>query len=294
MKYPKLNILVAFPYFKKSIYDLLNNKDPEKFRLIVDSGAFTAWNTGREINFDDYCKFLKTIPSKWEYKAVQLDVFGDAEKTYINYQKMLDLGFNDIMPVFTRGDTLERLEEFYTHTDYIMFGGIVVGGENKNYVKWFCEQNKGRKAHWLGFVNTDFMKKYKPYSVDSSTVFGTQRFGSMYVPTGYGELKVVRKKEFAKRPADWVIKGLMRSGCTMADIQLLSKSEAWAGGATQDTIDGKILKGTASFMGIKGHVKRAVDVEKHLGTKIYFAVGNASQLENIFSAYDQLIERNCI
>ena len=131
-KLNKLNILVAFPYFSQSIFKSLSEKDPSTFRLIVDSGAFTAWNTGKNINFNDYLKFLKTIPNNWDYKAVQLDVFGNAEATYINYIKMLQLGFKDIMPVFTRGDSLERLEEFYTYTDYIMFGGIVIGGENKN------------------------------------------------------------------------------------------------------------------------------------------------------------------
>ncbi len=129
----KLNILVAFPYFSQQVYRFLMDKDPSTFRLIVDSGAFTAWNTGKHISMEDYCKFLKTIPSHWEYKAVQLDVYGNPEQTYTNYLRMLDAGYKDVMPVFTRGDTIERLEEFYSYTDYIMFGGIAIGGENKNY-----------------------------------------------------------------------------------------------------------------------------------------------------------------
>ena len=108
----KLNILVAFPYFSQNIYKFLMDKDPSTFRLIVDSGAFTAWNTGKHISMEDYCKFLKTIPSHWEYKAVQLDVYGNPEQTYTNYLRMLDAGYKDVMPVFTRGDTVERLKNF--------------------------------------------------------------------------------------------------------------------------------------------------------------------------------------
>ena len=290
---PKLNILVAFPYFKQQVIDIIKDLDPNEFRLIVDSGAFTAYNTGRAIDIDEYCKFLKSLPKDWNYHAVQLDVYGDPEQTYINFLKMKELGF-DVMPVFTRGDTLERLEEFYQHTDYIMFGGIVVGGENKNYVKWFCENNKGRKAHWLGFVNTDFIRKYKPESVDSSTVFGTQRFGWLYIATGHGALPTIHKTEFAKRPPQWVMDGLKKVGCTMNDIRLLGQKEAWTGGSSKYIKDKSTIKAHANLIGVKSHVYRAIEVEKHLGTKIYLACGNAEQIKLLTMAFNELKERNCI
>ena len=54
LKLPKVNILVAFPYFSKAIIKLLDNTDPNIFRLIIDSGAFTAWNTNKPIIFNEY------------------------------------------------------------------------------------------------------------------------------------------------------------------------------------------------------------------------------------------------
>lgn len=291
-KSPKLNILVAFPYFSKAVYENLLNRDPSTFRLIVDSGAFTAWNTGKQINFDDYLKFLKTIPSSWDFKAVQLDVFGEPEQTYVNYHKMLDAGFNDIMPVFTRGDTLERLEEFYSHTDYIMFGGIVIGGENKNYVKWFCEQNKGRKVHWLGFVNMPFIKHYKPTSVDSSTWNNGQRFGNLQYYVGNGNLKSSNRRKFANKPDATIIYFLKKCGFTDLDISNLANQQAWEGGTTQPNT--KSMRGLASFITVTNHVKRAIEVEKNLGTKIYLAAGNDQQINSLYNALDFLIERNAI
>jgi len=248
-KSTKLNILVAFPYFSQGIYRFLSEKDPSTFRLIVDSGAFTAWNTGREIRLDDYMKFLKSIPSHWDYKAVQLDVFGNPDGTYENYHRMLDAGFEDIMPVFTRGDSLERLEEFYSHTDYIMFGGIVIGGENRNYVKWFCEVNKGRDAHWLGFVNVPFIKHYRPKSVDSSTLYNF----------------------------------------TMKEIALLAKQDSWEGGASP--LRGGSSRGLAAFMTVTSHVRRAMDVEKNLGTRIYLALCGEPQVQNVYDAMNLLTTR---
>jgi hypothetical protein len=288
-KYPKLNLLVAFPYFSKSIYELLLTKDPNSFRLIVDSGAFTAWNTGKQISLDDYANFLKTIPSQWEYKAVQLDVYGEPEQTYTNYLKMLDMGFKDIMPVFTRGDTIERLNEFYTYTDYIMFGGIAIGGENKNYVKWFCEMNKERKAHWLGFVNMSFIKHYKPFSVDSSSLYSAQRYGNLQYYIGNGDLKTIHRTELYKQPPIKVIENLKKLNFTMKDIALLANQDAWEGGASPPKA-GKV-RGMASFMNVTSHLKRAIEVEKHLGTKIYLALGNADQIQNVYDALELIYER---
>lgn len=78
LKLPKANILVAFPYFSKQIQKTLDNTDPNDFRLIIDSGAFTAWNLNKEISFDDYCTFLKIYLNignimlfKWMYLATQ-------------------------------------------------------------------------------------------------------------------------------------------------------------------------------------------------------------------------------
>jgi len=292
LKSPKLNILVAFPYFKQGIFDNLKARDPSTFRLFVDSGAFTAWNTGKEISLEDYMKFLKTIPSEWDYKAVQLDVFGNPEGTYVNYHKMLDAGFTDIMPVFTRGDILERLEEFYSYTDYIMFGGIVIGGENTNYVKWFCEVNKERHAHWLGFVNVPFIKHYKPYSVDSSSLYSGQRFGNLQYYVGGGKLKSINRKEFYRKPPQTVIHYLQKSGFTNSEIALLASQQAWEGEATP--FNGKSIRGLASFMSVTNHVKRAIEVERNLGTRIYLALSNESQINNIFDSLHLLQSKKLV
>jgi hypothetical protein len=287
----KLNILVAFPYFSQNIYKFLMDKDPSTFRLIVDSGAFTAWNTGKHISMEDYCKFLKTIPSHWEYKAVQLDVYGNPEQTYTNYLRMLDAGYKDVMPVFTRGDTVERLEEFYSYTDYIMFGGIAIGGENKNYVKWFCEVNKSRHAHWLGFVNVPFIKHYKPYSVDSSSAYSAQRFGNLQYYVGAGQLKTINRKDCAKRPPQSAINYLMKSGFTLKEILTLQNQDAWEGGAHPPNNN---PKGLASFITVTNHLRRAIDVENNVGTKVYLAFGNDSQLQNVYDSLQLLKERKVI
>lgn len=266
-------------------------QDPSSFRLIVDSGAFTAWNTGKHIDMQEYCTFLKTIPKDWETKVVQLDVYGNPAQTYINYIKMLNDGYKDVMPVFTRGDTIERLEEFYTHTDYIMFGGIAIGGENRNYVKWFCDINKGRKAHWLGFVNVPFMKHFKPYSVDSSSATSTSRYGNLYYNVGNGHLKSLHRRKFKAQPPELLINSLVKTGFTVKEILLLKQLNAWEGGISKPHSS---PRGLAGFMSLVSHLKRAIDIENNLGTKIYLAMGNVNQLQSLYDALQFLKERKVI
>lgn len=180
----KLNILIAYPYFSETNIRILEEAGREiPIRLIIDSGAFTAWNTGREITLSGYCEFLdRVLPrlSHLELEYVQLDVFNEPERTYDQLHQMLRSGYTP-MPVFTRGDTLERLDEYYSLHDYLMFGGITIGGKNQNYVKWFMENNHNRKVHWLGFTRQDFLYVYRPTSCDSSSIASEHRFGNIAI-----------------------------------------------------------------------------------------------------------------
>ena len=279
---PKLNVLVAFPYFSQGIRRYLSRLDPESFRLIIDSGAFTAWNTGQTITMQAYTNFLRTIPAEWDFRAVQLDVYGNPEATYQNWLQMLDMGWRDVMPVFTRGDEPARLDEFYKVVDCIMFGGIAFGGENKNYIKWFAEINKDRPAHWLGFVNMPFIKRYKPTSVDSSAITGAQRYGSIAYYTGGGQLSTIDKLSFQSTPPTDFVDSCQRLGFTMKEILQLGYRQAWIGSVHPPSKES--LRGFASFVSHCHHVYRAVMVEKHIGTKVYIACATELNLAGPFDA----------
>ena len=170
----KLNILVSYSFFNSNVSQFfVNNQDTTRF--VLDSGAFTAWKAGKPIQLDTYCKFLESMPVKpWRYFA--LDVIGDPEKTMRNYQMMLSRGFNPI-PVFTRGDDLSVIDEYYKTSDVIGLGGLVQTQNNKGYVKSLMNIIGDRKTHWLGFTNIDFIRHYKPYMCDSSSISSGVRFG---------------------------------------------------------------------------------------------------------------------
>ncbi len=170
----KLNILISYSYFNSKVTQFfLNNQDQTRF--VLDSGAFTAWKAGKPIQLDTYCKFLESLPVKpWRYFA--LDVIGNPEATMKNYQIMLSRGFNPI-PVFTRGDDLSVIDEYYKTSDVLGLGGLVGTQNNKGYVKSLMSIIGDRKTHWLGFTNINFIRHYKPYMCDSSSVSSGIRFG---------------------------------------------------------------------------------------------------------------------
>lgn len=288
----KLNLLVAYPYLNtKANIELISRQRRSDFNLIVDSGAFTAWNTGKVIRLDDYCRFLDSIAHLQPFHAVQLDVFGDPEASYANLQIMLKRGYK-VMPVFTRGDSLERLEEYYTLTDYIMFGGIVIGGKNQNYVKWFLERNKGRKCHWLGFVNLPFIKKYRPESVDSSSWSGSARFGGLHLHMGAGHMKRFDKQDFTKKPTDDLLIAASRIGIKYEELKLLSSDVCWSRAwSYYGDRWNEPIRGMAQFISTMAHIMRGYDIEKRLGTKVYLAGAGEIQNKTIFTALALLKER---
>lgn len=287
----RLNILVAFPYATADVLAVLR-ENRDRINLIIDSGAFTAWNTGKDIRLDDYCKFLDSIQDLRPFHAVQLDVFGDPEASAANYNIMRSRGY-DVMPVFTRGETADKLDELYEHTDYIMFGGIVIGGSNRNYIKWFVETNKGRKAHWLGFVKMPFILKYKPESVDSSAwAQDSARFGKLfYFDAKTAECSWHKRTEFASAPSRQLVSGFRSMGVPTDAIRLLGRQESWP---VSGTIPAWVQShkyiaeaGSAHILSILGHIRRSLWTQATVGTKIYLAVGiGASHPRFVLAAYN--------
>jgi len=279
--FPKLNILMAYPYFSKlkdSEMDwFVKNKDSINF--ILDSGAFTAWNSGKPIKLDDYISFIKQLPFKPTH-TVQLDVIGDADKSYTNYLKMLEKGIS-CDPVFTRGSSLELLEKLYDTTDFVHIGGVASGKNNKKYVDWLMRRIDGRKCHWLGMANIRYLKKWRPYSVDSSTFSACARFGVMIsIYTGVGEIVIITYdeflKDFSKRKLVLTFRDRWCPELSNADLKNRNSWISW---------------GKTSCLTSVAYILKAIDVEKNLKTKVYIACPDGLQLGFLIRAYETVLAR---
>lgn len=284
-----LPILVAYPYFSKEVREALLARDPSEFTLIVDSGAFTAWNSGGEVVMDDYIKFLRGLPSEWNFRAIQLDAIAQPEKTKQNYDVMLDAGL-DVIPVFTRGAPMEHRDYFYEHTDYIAVGGIA-DKQNRAYLRHLMKTNGGRKVHWLGYTDLNEIIHFKPASTDSSGITGAQRYGQIPYYVGRGKLKSLARSKFTSKPPADFINSCKQRGFTVAEVQRLGSAEAWKGAVRKHPDDNP--RGLASFIAYTQHIARNMDIEANTGTKMYLAFATATDMMGAFHALDFMKERSC-
>lgn len=188
-----LNLLIAYPYLRDRDLDWLGRQECGSFRLLVDSGAFTAHQQGSTIDVRDYIAFLKAMPFEpWRYFS--LDVIGDPEATRSNHQRMLDAGLSPI-PVWTTGQDLDELEALFETAEVVGFGGLVGsrGHGNQGNARWRVQQGmakaKGRLTHWLGYACPPLMRSLRPYSVDTSSWRSGTRYGILRLYAGNGVWK---------------------------------------------------------------------------------------------------------
>jgi len=166
--------------------DQINNK----VELFLDSGAFSAWTQGVEINIQDYINFIKENLNVIEVYA-NLDVIGNAKNTWANQITMEKAGLNPV-PIFHYGESIKWLQRILNKNyNYIGLGGMV-GVKNDQLIKWldplfsnYLTDNKGIpivKVHGFGLTSLKLLLRYPWYSVDSTSWVVTGRLGSIYIP----------------------------------------------------------------------------------------------------------------
>lgn len=270
---PLINILVAYPYMtKKVIETLIEHKDETRF--LLDSGAFTAWKAGKPIELDDYCKFLEQLPVKpWRYFT--LDKIGDPEGTMKNYQTMLDRGFKPV-PIFTRGEDLKVLDEFYKTSDVVGIGGLVGTKGNKGFINGIMSKVGIRKVHWLGFTAIDYIKFYKPYMCDSSTYLSGIRYGNLALYKGQGKFKLVNKKTFLSEPPKEILELIKKHGIELQD---LAQASNWVNNGNTGGMRVASFRAWAMFQD---------DITKNIGTHFFLACASDNDLRSIYLSFDWL------
>lgn len=172
----------------------LGAKPVEGARVLIDSGAFTAFTLGKEIKAQEYLAWAEGFKSRWEHKLAflrffTLDVIGDQDATERN-QAYLEQNGLDPIPIVTFGADLKSLDEMLVKYDYIALGGLVPYRSNKVRLRsWLdaCfarvmrhkkETGEMRKVHLLGVTTDWVLKRYPCYSTDSSSWVGCLRFGN--------------------------------------------------------------------------------------------------------------------
>jgi len=173
--------------------------------LLLDSGAFSAWNKSIEIDIDIYIDFILQYNEYFDY-VVNLDVIPgkpgipptkdqiefSARKGYDNYYYMIGRGIpkEKLIHVFHQGEDFEWLNKMIAEMDYI---GISPSNDKttNQKIEWldvvmdYIIDDRGFprvKFHGFGVSSISILIRYPWYSVDSTSWVMTGRFGSIFVP----------------------------------------------------------------------------------------------------------------
>jgi hypothetical protein len=177
----KIGILVS--YYNLSIPDVSYCD-----KIFCDSGAFSAWKRGIEIDISNYISFLKKEKDKFCVCA-SLDVIGDPVKSYENYKVMRNANL-DVLPVFHFGEPFSYLEKYAKESNYIGLGGAAGIFKKSSRVSWFDkifkmfpDRNK-IGFHGFGIMDVDLIKRYPWRSIDATSACVRSRCG--HISTKYG------------------------------------------------------------------------------------------------------------
>ncbi len=184
------------------------NKEPQ-MRLILDSGAFSAWSLGFEVNLDDYCEFIKRNQS-WVSAYVALDAISQnshdpvtkmkaaeaaAAQSYENLLYMRSKGL-DPVPVVHVAESYEWLDRILDlGCKYIGISASSLASRNE-VDDWYAGawarmvDSEGLpvvKVHAFGEGRFATMKKFPWFSADSASwIYQAQRAGKFVFNDGHG------------------------------------------------------------------------------------------------------------
>jgi hypothetical protein len=167
-----VNFLVSFAALKA--YRSYDEKMKPR-ETFLDSGAFTAHNTGKTIDIDALCEEARA--GGWSTVAA-LDVIGNAKASFDNAITMSERGL-PIIPTFHYSEPWEFLYEYKKRFDWIALGGTV-GLQISTKRRWL-EQCFARaypmKFHAFGVSLESILMALPFYSYDVTSWYSGIRFG---------------------------------------------------------------------------------------------------------------------
>lgn len=200
------NYLISFAGSVKHFDKFYNDGQNQ---IMIDSGAFSAWNSGKHIDREEYLAFCKKLPE--DVFKINLDVIpvtGSSqseklkciEKSFENYL-YLKSHLKNVLPVHHYGEDVSWAKKMLNETDYICISPANDTHENikREYFDYiFSEIDIKTKMHVLGYSSVDGVEKYPFYSVDSISYKKTHMHGQVYFKRTDGSIIDLDISDYAK------------------------------------------------------------------------------------------------
>lgn len=213
------NILASQIYFKDSYREIVK-KHTTNTHFILDSGAFTVWKTGGQVDFKKYIKRANELNDYFEGKliAVNLDIipgmFGQhpskenvedsCQRGFENYLYFKSQFSGKIMPVFHQHDNIKWLHKYLEYEPYLL--GISPANDLSTQKRipfldqCFKHTQDRQRCHGLAVVSQTLLERYPWYSTDAATFTAMAGMGQFYtfkknkmIVSGYRDKKGILK-----------------------------------------------------------------------------------------------------
>jgi len=199
----------------------LKEHPESKCKLVVDSGAYSAWSKGKEFDMDEYIEFLNTndvieqsfwcaeadvIPGKFGVDPTPEEVEAAPAKSWANYLYMIEKVKipKKIVPIFHQGEDFKYLHQMLNYTfadgDHIPYIGISPRNDIhvNEKIKWYKEvwriikssANPNVLTHNFGMTTISLMEQFPSCSSDSTTWLRSANFGNIILVVD-GKLKTI-------------------------------------------------------------------------------------------------------
>lgn len=146
-------------------------------KMILDSGAFTAWNKGIQVDIEEFATFVKNH-SDVIHSFFSLDVVGDAAASARNFEYIQDCGLNPI-PVFHAGSDLMVLDDMVAAGhNLIGIGGSVKMAADRRLaaITEIFDRHPLQNFHFLGGGSADLLNGFAWHSADSTTWINARKY----------------------------------------------------------------------------------------------------------------------
>ena len=257
-----LNLLLSYALTTQKDLDVIAKTTPPDTKIIIDSGAFTAFKTGKEVTLKGYAKFLRDI-SFIPYGYINLDIIGDPAASMRNYKLMVKMGFNPV-PVITKGGSVDEFDE-YAKAPFVALGGLVGAMTSRNEkIGWIDKcvhaANKHNiKLHLLGLTSPKLLMRWPIASADSSSWDSSARYGSFSLYKGGGRMLSFDRSDVKNKiQNDPHLKMLVKQHGA-SPYELIEESN-WRGGGSLN-----------AAISARAYIKYSNDFERTTGKKLFIA-----------------------
>jgi hypothetical protein len=197
--------LASFAYPKEAV-EYLRAADAAGIscRIIIDSGAFSAWNSGTEVDVKDLVSYINdlcaTFGKRHPITAIALDKIPGTKGTAPseeefrdsvavsknNYLAMKTACRAQVLPVYHYGTDLTVLNWYRKHTRHLCFGALAKVKDTAR-TRWLGRMSReGLQVHGLGITSETGMRAYPWHSVDSASWALAAAMGHIVINTAHG------------------------------------------------------------------------------------------------------------